>query len=314
MRVRLMVAAWGAALLALCALVAQLTAPPPAPAPAPLAAAPATAAAAAAAPFAPSLQGTRPDGAARAAPDDSVVVDDQLIALFDYYFSTVGEKSPDQVRAEIERELDRTLRPAAAGAAKRVLARWIAYKQALAALEGDPGMTGPDAAALQRRLAALERLRVRFFSSKEIDAIFGREDAANAEALARLRIREDGTLTPQQKWERLAALDASLPPAEREAREAPLQIGRLQEAAERLRAAGAGDDAVFRLRAEAFGADAAGRLAEVDREEAAWKQRIGAYLAQRQNLNDEAAVAALRKRLFSEDEQRRLAVYESGQM
>jgi lipase chaperone LimK len=284
------------------------TTPPPSAAPVALTVAPAGPE------FAPSLRGTRPDGAVQVALDDSVVVDDQLIALFDYYFSTVGEKSPAQVRAEIERELDRTLRPAAAAAARRVLARYFAYKQALAALEAGKGLAGPDAASLQRRLAALASIRARFFSKPEIAAIFGREDAANAEALARLRIREDPSLTPQQKQEGLAALDASLPPALREAREAPLKIGRMQEAAERMRAAGAGDDAIFRMRADAFGADAAGRLADVDREDGAWKRRIEAYLAQRRGVTDEAAVAALRNRMFNEEEQRRLAVYESGEM
>ncbi|MCS0588899.1 lipase secretion chaperone [Massilia norwichensis] len=304
----LLVAA-AAALLPLAAFIGWPVSPPAGPAD-PVPATPVSTAAA----FAPSLQGTRPDGAVRVAPDDSVVVDEQLIGLFDYYLSTVGEKSPDQVRAQIERELDRTLRPPAAAAAKRVLARYFAYKQALGALEARQGLAGMDAASLQRRLAALATLRARFFSRQEIAAVFGREDAANQEALARLRIREDVTLTPQQKQERLAALEASLSPAERAAREAPLKIGRMQEEVERMRAAGADDDAIFRLRAEAFGADAAGRLAEVDREEAAWKQRIAAYLAQRRGLQDEAAVAALRSRMFSEEEQRRLAVYESGQL
>lgn len=304
----LLVAA-AAALLPLAAFIGWPVSPPAGPAD-PVPATPVSTAAA----FAPSLQGTRPDGAVRVAPDDSVVVDEQLIGLFDYYLSTVGEKSPDQVRAQIERELDRTLRPPAAAAAKRVLARYFAYKQALGALEARQGLAGMDAASLQRRLAALATLRARFFSRQEIAAVFSREDAANQEALTRLRIREDVSLTPQQKQARLAALEASLPPAERAAREAPLKIGRMQEEVERMRAAGADDDAIFRLRAEAFGADAAGRLAEVDREEAAWKQRIAAYLAQRRGLQDEAAVAALRSRMFSEDEQRRLAVYESGQL
>jgi lipase chaperone LimK len=265
----------------------------------------------AARPFAPSLQGTRPDGAVRVAPDDSVVADAQLIELFDYYLSTVGEKSPAAVRAEIERELDRTLRPAAAAAAKRVLTRYIAYRQALAALQTDRRLTGPDAAALKRRLNALRGLRAQYFSQREIAAIFGREDAANAEALARMEIRDDRTLSAQQKQARLAALDAGLPADVRAAREAPLKIVRVQDEAERLRAGGAGEEDVFRLRAEAFGADAAQRLADVDREEAAWKRRIDAYLAERRGLRDEAAVAALRDRMFSEDEQRRLGAYEA---
>lgn len=262
--------------------------------------------------FAPSLQGTRPDGAVHVAPDDSVVADARLVELFDYYLSTVGEKSPSEVRAEIERELDRTLRPAAAAAAKRVLTRYIAYRQALAGLGADRGLAGQDAAALKRRLDALRGLRAQYFSQREIAAIFGREDAANAQALARMEIRDDRTLDAQQKQARLAALDAGLPADVRAAREAPLKIVRVQEEAERLRAGGAGEDDVFRLRADAFGADAAQRLADVDREEAAWRRRIDAYLVQRRGLNDEAAVAALRNRMFSEDEQRRLGAYEGG--
>jgi lipase chaperone LimK len=264
----------------------------------------------AAAPFAPSLWGTRPDGAVHVAQDDGVVVDARLIELFDYYLSTVGEKSPDAVRAEIERELDRTLRPLAAASAKRVLARYIAYRQALGTLETDARLSGPSAAALKRRLAALRGLRAQYFSRREIAAIFGREDAANADALARMEIREDRLLSAQQKQQRLAALDAGLPADMRAAREAPLKIVRVQEEAERLRASGAGEDDVYRLRAEAFGADAAGRLADVDRAEAAWKRRIDAYLAERRGLRDEAAVAALRGRMFSADEQRRLGAYE----
>jgi lipase chaperone LimK len=262
-------------------------------------------------PFAPSLQGTRPDGAVHVAPDDVVVADAQLIELFDYYLSTVGEKSPDAVRAEIERELDRTLRPPAAAAAKRVLARYIAYRQALAALQADRRLTGPDAAALKRRLNAMRSLRAQYFNPREIAAIFGREDAANADALARMEIRDDRTLSAQQKQARLAALDAGLPADVRAAREAPLKIVHVQEEAERLRAAGAGEEDVFRLRAEAFGADAAQRLADVDREEAAWKRRIDAYLAERRGLRDEAEIAALRNRMFSADEQRRLGAYEA---
>ena len=266
----------------------------------------------AARPFAPSLQGTLPDGAVHVVQDDGVVADAQLIELFDYYLSTVGEKSPAAVRAEIERELDRTLRPPAAAAAKRVLARYIAYRQAMAALETDARLSGSDAAALKRRLAALGGLRAQYFSQREIAAIFGHEDAANADALARMAVREDRTLTAQQKRERLAALDARLPADVRAAREAPLKVVRVQEEAERLRASGAGEDDIFRLRADAFGADAAGRLAGVDREEAEWKRRIDAYLAQRRGLRDAAAAAALRSRMFSEDEQRRLAAYEAS--
>lgn len=301
-----LVAAAGAATL-LCLAVLAGRGDPPAPA------AQVVTPAVPARPFAPSLQGTRPDGAVQVAADDTVVADARLIELFDYYLATVGEKTPDAVRAEIERELDRTLRPAAAAAARRVLARYIAYRQALVALSSDPRLVGPDAAALERRLAALRNVRAQYFNARELAAIFGREDAANADALARLQLRANAALSPQQKQERLAALDAALPADMRAAREAPLRIVHVEENAARLRAQGGSADDVFRLRADAFGADAAQRLADVDREEAAWKTRIDAYLAARRTVRDDAELAALRNRMFSAEEQRRLAAYEVGQ-
>ena len=72
------------------------------------------------------------------------------------------------------------------------------------------------------------------------------------------------------------------------------------------------------MRAAATSPEAANRLAEVDREEAAWKARIAGYQAQRGAVlaapGDDAAhagaMAALRNKLFTLDEQRRLAAYE----
>jgi lipase chaperone LimK len=92
----------------------------------------------------------------------------------------------------------------------------------------------------------------------------------------------------------------------------------LEENAQRIRAQGGSEDDVYRMRAAATSPEAANRLADVDREEAAWKARIAAYLAQRGAVlsaagSDEdhaAAMADLRNRLFTPEEQRRLAAYE----
>ena len=275
--------------------------------------APAAAPAAAPGPaFARSLEGTRADGALALGADEVPVAGEELVELFDYYLSAIGEKTPEQVRAEIERELERRLRPPASGAAKRLLGRYLDYKRALAALEHRKDLAGADVAAIRRRLLAMRTLRGRYFSAQESGAMFGREDGEQQDALARLELRQDRGLGPEQKRERLAALDAALPPEVREARAAPLRVARLEESVERLRAQGGGEEAVFQARAAAFDPEAARRLAEVDREEADWKRRVGAYLEARRTQKDAGAVAALRGRLFSEEEQRRLPAYEEG--
>ncbi|OWW21652.1 lipase secretion chaperone [Noviherbaspirillum denitrificans] len=84
-----------------------------------------------------------------------------------------------------------------------------------------------------------------------------------------------------------------------------------EEAVRRMRAQGASDDEVYRARAAALGAESAITLARLDREEAAWQQRVADYLARRQAIvNDQGALQALRNMLFTDEEQDRLAAYE----
>jgi lipase chaperone LimK len=127
-------------------------------------------------------------------------------------------------------------------------------------------------------------------------------------------------LSAAQKKDQLAALDAALPAALKADREAPRTIINLEERAQAMRANGASDDEIFRMRAKELDPQAAARLAEVDRDEKAWKNRVDAYLAERTKLlkasgdatdsQRQAAVAELQNAQFSVDERRRLAAFE----
>jgi lipase chaperone LimK len=271
-------------------------------------------------PFLRSLDGTRPDGNLQIAEGEALVINAELVRLFDYYLSGVGEKPVDAIRREIERVLDERLKPRAASEAKDVLSRYLAYKQALVEVEKNPAATGNGIDAMRARLLAMQQTRARFFSAAESEAMFGMEDAQNLDAVARLEISQDQSLSPAQKAEKLAALDAALPPALRDARDAPLQVVRLEESVSKLRSQGASDDDVYRVRAAALSPEAASRLADVDREDAQWKARINSYLAERNRLlassaqqrseDREAALQQLRQARFAEEEQRRLPAYE----
>jgi len=271
-------------------------------------------------PFLRSLEGTRPDGALQVAEGEALVVNAELVRLFDYYLSGIGEKPLDAIRREIERALDERLKPLAAAQAKDVLSRYLNYKQALVEVEKNPSVTGASIDAMRARLAAMQQTRARFFSPAESQAMFGMEDAQHLDAVARLEISQDASLSPAQKAEKLAALDAALPQPLREAHDAPLQIVRLEETVSRLRSQGASDDDIYRMRAAALSPEAASRLAEVDREDAQWKARINAYLDQRNQLlattaqqrseDRETALQQLRQAHFAEEEQKRLTAYE----
>lgn len=271
-------------------------------------------------PFVRSLEGTVPDGTLPEDPADRLVVGEELVRLFDYYLVAVGEKPLDEIRREIERELDTRLKPNAAREAKAVLGRYLSYKQALLEVEKNPQLTGAGIEAMRGRLQAMQQARRQFFSEAEAQAMFGMEDAMHLDAVSRLEISQDKSLSDEQKAQRLAALDAALPAPLREARDATLQVVRLEEAANALRSKGASEDDIYRMRATALSPEAAARLADVDREENEWRQRIAAWRAERMRVLDsvralpatdrERALQQLRQARFSEDEQLRLPAYE----
>ena len=97
-------------------------------------------------------------------------------------------------------------------------------------------------------------------------------------------------------------------------------VTRVEQRAADMRAKGASDDEIYRMRAKEFDAGAASRLADLDREEAAWKQRIVTYLEARSQVlksqvnatpsERQQALITLQQSQFSEDERRRLAAYE----
>lgn len=264
--------------------------------------------------FVRSMEGTRPDGALRQDGADRLVVDAELGHLFDYYLAALGEKNLASIKVEIERELERRLPAAPALEAKRLLERYLQYKGALVGVEKNLAPTADLALGARQRLSAMRQLRGQYFSAAETEGLFGAADAYDDAALARIEITTDPALSPTQRKDKLAALDARLTPEQRAARDAPTEVLRLEEAAQQLRAQGAGDNEIYRLRANALSPQAAARLADVDREEADWTRRIGAYQAQRSQLLQagagDSALQQLRDAGFTADEQRRLGAYE----
>ena len=264
-----------------------------------------------------SLAGTTPDGAATAAADQSLVLEPTLIRLFDYWLTTVGERTLDSIRTQAGHDLDARLGPLAARQAKELFNRYVRFKTALK--DQRPARpTGRSVDRLREGLRLMLALRATYFTDAQSQALFGPQDAEASAALARMSIEQDPALSDAQRRDKLAALDARLPASARAEREAPLAVVHLEEAAQKIRAQGGSEDDVYRMRAAATSPEAANRLADVDREEAAWKARIAAYQSQRSavlaapgsDADRQAAVADLRRRLFTPEEQRRLAAYE----
>jgi lipase chaperone LimK len=275
--------------------------------------------------FVRSMQGTQPDGDLLARQPGTgsaagALAYGELRRLFDYYLSAVGEQPLEVIVAQIRSDLNSRLPPAQAQKAQRLLGLYLEFKRELVELDAKPELAGNGVAAIRKRMLALQDLRARYFSSDEVQGMFGFEDAYDMDAIARLEVSQNPALTAQEKKQQLAALDASMPDALRREREASHGVVWVEQQVAEMRAKGASDDDIYRMRAKAFDAQAAARLADVDREEAAWKARIARYQDERRTVlrnmssasepERQMALAQLQQTLFSEAERPRLVAYE----
>ena len=274
--------------------------------------------------FVHSLEGTIADGAIQEDRDGNLQLDAELKRLFDYYLSAIGEKNLPEIQSQIEKILDQKLQVKAAAQAKELLKRYITFKQALVELEKNASKsvsTNTDLfSAVNNKWQNMRQLRSQFFSEKEIQAMFGFDDAYDQDALSRLAISQDNTLTDAEKRRKLQILDKNMPADLKAAKDAPYQVIRLEEQAKKMRNEGASEDDIYRMRAAATSPEAANRLAQVDRDINDWNSRINEYLEQRKQLissptntsdNDQqSALQQLRNKYFTSQEQRRLAAYE----
>lgn len=279
-----------------------------------------------ASPFVRSMQDTLPDGDLRTMQAGSkagatgVLAYGELKRLFDYYLSAVGEQSIETITLQIRSELDRRLPPEQAKKAQRLLALYIEFKRELVRLETQHQLAGNGVQAIRARLLTMQDLRSRYFNEEETQGMFGFDDAYDLDAIARLEISQNPELSAVQKQQQLAAVDAAMPTDLRREREASIVVVRVEQQAQELRAKGASEDDVYRMRAKEFDPQAAARLADVDREEVAWKARIARYQDERSKLlksqanatesERQTVLAQLQQTYFTEAERPRLAAYE----
>lgn len=264
-----------------------------------------------------SLRGTRVDGGLLVDENGRFVPTLDARRLFDYVLTASGEVSAEALRARIVHEIERRLPPGAVTEATALLDRYLAYRERVRAMAG---AEGSDAADLEARLATLIALRREMLGAEAAEAFFAEEEADARRLLEVRRVMRDPALSAEARAERIAAIDAAaeaeLPPEEREARAAMRLATTLRAAEDEVRSRGGDAAELQQLRERLAGPEAAGRLADLDRQRAAWQSRVDAYRAARERLAndpslDEAARAAATQRLldesFTEPERRRVA-------
>ncbi|WP_166266593.1 lipase secretion chaperone [Marinobacter caseinilyticus] len=243
----------------------------------------------------------------------------ELRAMFEYYLSALGEESLPQLIVRIEQALQSLAEPAR-GQARETLAAYLDYKLAVSELEASYGAMDLELShdQLVQRMREVQGLRRAYLDGPTVDAFFGADEAVDRFQLARMAINQNQSLSPEQRAERLAQAEAGLPESMRAARQQSRQFEQYQQAQQAL-----ADDpaALRRYRESTFGVENAEKLAQVEREQLAWKARWSAYRDDVQSLRAaglaepewRAAIDRLRAQYFDGPERARAEALDSIQ-
>ncbi len=167
--------------------------------------------------FARSLAGTDIDGRLQADSSGHLLVSIDVKDFFDYFLNTVGEVSPEDALAEIERLAHTYLPPEAAQEAMVLLDQYLEYKQTSLDLMQQPLLPVEQQTAeyhltvLTNSLEQLKQIRRRIMNAEVVDAFFGMEESYAEYTLAKMAIQQDNSLTVAEKQQLMAEKRQQLP-------------------------------------------------------------------------------------------------------
>ena len=204
-------------------------------------------------PLPESLRGTEIDGGLTVDANGNFVPTPDAIALFDYFLAARGEESEAVIRARIIALIRGRLDGDAMTDAEALLDTYLGFRDELRRLAAaSEAPSDPE-----QRLQWLRELRRKHFGEAAAESLFGAGEEVARIDLERRRIALDSSIEPQERRERLDALDEQLPDSVRAARRSAPAPKRAHDEIEALRQAGGSDAEIFALREQRFGREAA---------------------------------------------------------
>lgn len=277
--------------------------------------------------FAPSLAGTDIDGNLQADADGNLVISIDIKDFFDYFFSAVGERTLEDVIAEIERQIHSRLPPKAAAEALQMMQDYITYQEQMASLMQQPLIPAElqnyqyYAETMVNTFEQLRALRRQYFSPDTVDAFFGLEEAYGEYAVKTLQLQADTSLSDDEKVEKIAALESLLPQQMIDADRTARARAAAADSARSQFDDGASTDTIRATLTQQFDEKTANDIIDFYQREERWQNRLNQYLAEKASLSSASmadtdrkqALDGLRQQMFSAEEQARLLSEEAIQ-
>ncbi|MFY3383299.1 lipase secretion chaperone [Paracidovorax sp. MALMAid1276] len=238
------------------------------------------------------------------AADDPLLVDGLRNTLEALLLDAGDASDPDALKQRLAALVGKHFAPGLAARALALAERYVDYRVALGQLRAPKDPTDPQ--ALRESLQARHAVRLRFFDGAEYDALFASEAALDRYTLARLELARNPDLTADQRARALRDAEAELPAARRAER--AQATAHLDAAAQTAAFNAQNADPYTRhaARSAQYGEPAAHALAQLDREEQHWQQRLDQYSQARTQQGEGPALDRLRLQLFSTEELARI--------
>lgn len=256
------------------------------------------------------FRGATVDGALRTDHRGQLVIDMQLRHWIDFHLTAMGEVALSELKHIMQQQIQQLPQPGQQQALD-LLDAYLGYLNALADYDAEEArrLAEPQMSDVEARLRWQQRLRREWLEPKVVEAFFSAEESIDEYTLASLRLRKDGASDEQ-----LAALESTLPDPIQQMRQESRQLITMREHEKHQRQQGASHEEVHQWRVQEYGVEAAERLAQVDKQQAQWQQRLKQYQRYQQKLaqqnlakeDNEQQLQAYRNKHFSEAEQKRL--------
>lgn len=249
-----------------------------------------------------------------------LVVNEQTRNCFEYFLTQYGEKSIAQIDQDFKAYLAASLTDPALSQTTDLWQRYLKYREALGTL---PEPAGPknELAYFQSVFASRMALRQRFFSTLEIEGLFGSEDLYNQYTLNRMRILNNNALSDVEKAKQLRALFDQLPTDWKANLEQLSTLDDLRQPTASIKRKGGSAQELHDMRTQLVGPEATTRLENLDKQRTAWKATVTQYLDARQSILDSSmsdsakqkAIESLRNSTFSrQQDQVRIQTFEAA--
>ena len=270
-----------------------------------------------------SLKGTDIDGMYPVDESGNLLFSKSIKYRFEYFLSTLGEFPLEQVLQMVRDDIQLNLQDPARQQALDLFDDYIAYKYALAELEGSfeagASYESQDIQKLRFQLQQLRDKRREYLPSEAVDAFFGFDELYDDFVLTSLEIKHSQQLTAQEKQQQLKSLEQSLPSEVQEMRDETTRISHVFKLTQEMKEQGASMEDIFDYNSQEFGQQAAERLQVLDENRQAWQVKVQNYLADKQailaqeelsEVEKAEKINVLKSGQFSQQEQARLPAFE----